>query len=1035
MAETSSPPVDPGRPPGPLAAARSLHEFIAEVLALASAFGTAYSLIEQRKTILLVFSLTGVAISVGLYIAARWYRRRQPQPLAPAVGRPGERAYLRGPLPFDQGESLLGRKRDVDLLLARILSSEFRFGYLTGEAGVGKTSLLRARVVSEAAQAGLCVIYVSHLGPDAVLAVSNAARQHLIDSPDLLSNASLRAVLATIPRSPGQRILVICDQSEEYFLEQRASRDQDPFARAVIECLEDSDLSASFLFSIKKDFVADLERFQGPVIPQPLDTRFSFTLKNWQPEVARKVLEDAARLDGVPFAAALQQAIVEDLAAGSGDVRPVELQIVASSLAERGIHGLEGYHQAEKAQGVLRTFIRGIIDPAYRKTTDMERQVARHLLRALCSDQAEARVAVGLTDRELVNYIRSKLIYAGLGNLISNQLLERQCSAVLLRCLSSYLITLGDQQRYNLSNDYLVRPIMAATADEEPKHERANRVLERYLQVHDSTVALRLGDFFLIETHMSKERRSDPATKALVGRTRRHFALRAAEIIFALFFVALCLWVVDTLRWQDQLERWGLPRDLYRRQRMLHALALNDEVTQTAWIANSIKRLDLRGSRITTLESLPRYLEVLDISDLPVRILSGIPDSLDSLALGSNTRLLSLHGIPHDLSNLSLGTLGTSNLEGLPRGLKRLDISDTQFASVKSLSPLSELEALTLNGTQVDNLKGLPEKKLKELRLLNNPRLRVREYLPPKLETLELENVDKDYMPPVADLPRSLKHLALRSVRVANLADLPSLESLTISLKTPEQMVDPGGLEHLPKSLDALTLLGPTGLPLATPPHLDSYEVDLDNNELDRYTKLKAQGREPPTAKQALDTLLRKRQDLSRLQVTFSRLDGLPVLPPSLRVLVLDGTDLPHIEGLPRLDNLRIREDHSLRVIAALPESLVTLDLAGVDRLERIEKLPQQLRCLNLHGTSLARLPKLPVSLRALDITGTNFILSGMPADVLPPHLLFLAVDPSSVKNLRNVPDSVRELDFRPQDDLCEREEESYRRAAQGMQE
>ena len=51
---------------------------------------------------------------------------------------------LRGPLPFEAGDTLEGRDIDIRLLTLMVRALGFRFGYLSGKAGAGKTSLLRA---------------------------------------------------------------------------------------------------------------------------------------------------------------------------------------------------------------------------------------------------------------------------------------------------------------------------------------------------------------------------------------------------------------------------------------------------------------------------------------------------------------------------------------------------------------------------------------------------------------------------------------------------------------------------------------------------------------------------------------------------------------------------------------------------------------------------------------------------------------------------------------------------------------------------
>jgi hypothetical protein len=74
---------------------------------------------------------------------------------------PGARtAVLRGSLPFEEGDSLPLRGRDVQHLYTLIASRTFRFGILWGESGCGKTSLLRAGLVPTLRKNGFLPVYV-----------------------------------------------------------------------------------------------------------------------------------------------------------------------------------------------------------------------------------------------------------------------------------------------------------------------------------------------------------------------------------------------------------------------------------------------------------------------------------------------------------------------------------------------------------------------------------------------------------------------------------------------------------------------------------------------------------------------------------------------------------------------------------------------------------------------------------------------------------------------------------------------------------
>src|SRR5205085_6922946 len=92
------------------------------------------------------------------------------------------------------------------------------------------------------------------------------------------------------------------------------------------------DSRVSILLVIRKDFVDDLQDF-APHVPQPTDRRFSHRLRNWNCDQALAVLRVAVRHDQTGFADNLVDELVEDLTS-RGEVRPVELQVVASQMRD-----------------------------------------------------------------------------------------------------------------------------------------------------------------------------------------------------------------------------------------------------------------------------------------------------------------------------------------------------------------------------------------------------------------------------------------------------------------------------------------------------------------------------------------------------------------------------------------------------------------------------------------------------------------------------------------------------------------------------
>jgi WD40 repeat protein len=411
---------------------------------------------------------------------------------------------------------------------------EFRFGYLSAEAGCGKTSLIRAGLLPKLEARGCLVAYVPRSGPDPRSNVVRVLRQLL--GVSLEGDAPLQQlVTAGLKVRPEARLIIICDQFEEFFVAQRTFSAREPFIMEVGSCVADPDLRVSFLFSVRKEFADDLQDF-GRVVAQPMDKRFAERLRDWEPDTARNFLQAAAKHDQIPFSEALINAVVRDLTHGE-EVRPVELQLAATRLKDDRVYELAPYVRGGRAEGVLATFIKEVVEPNGVSTAELRRQVTRHLLRALCADNRDAKRPKGLSFDQLVRYVSAGLSTAGQGQLLpSAQELEVVVAEVLHLCISNFLVILEDEHLYNLTNDYLVRPIRDATADVETVEEKANHLADQYLedQRRHRGQILPWRHYRFLTRFLSPQRRREVAVNALLTRSLRRYSGVASLAVFLL---------------------------------------------------------------------------------------------------------------------------------------------------------------------------------------------------------------------------------------------------------------------------------------------------------------------------------------------------------------------------------------------------------------------------------------------------------------------------------------------------------------------
>jgi hypothetical protein len=261
-----------------------------------------------------------------------------------------------GPRPFEPGERLWGRDREISAL-RQLLNAE-RIVLLHSPSGAGKSSLVQAGLLprlersfdiwgptrlglepprgAEAEAAGANRYLLS-----AVQGFEEAVPQRLRRSLPVLAAQTLREYVEQRPRrrSAAANTLLIFDQFEEVLTaDPLAVKAKQEFFAQVGEVLRDSRVWA--LFVLREDFLAPLDPY-ARLVPTHLKKRFRIDLLGL--DGARQAMVEPAREGGREFPAATQ--LVQDLATmkvqqadGSfveqtgQHVEPVQLQVVCRRL-------------------------------------------------------------------------------------------------------------------------------------------------------------------------------------------------------------------------------------------------------------------------------------------------------------------------------------------------------------------------------------------------------------------------------------------------------------------------------------------------------------------------------------------------------------------------------------------------------------------------------------------------------------------------------------------------------------------------------
>ncbi|MET0206598.1 MAG: hypothetical protein ABW228_05415, partial [Thermoleophilaceae bacterium] len=191
-----------------------------------------------------------------------------------------------------------GRDREREVIIANLKARELTLLY--GESGVGKSSLLRAGVMSDLAQAALrnldelgtpehLPVIFSAWGDEPVAGLAaaiGAAVQRFADAPS--DEDSLAAVIDWAAEVADAHLLVILDQFEEYFLYHASEDGPGTFAAEFPATLNRPGVQANFLVSIREDALAKIDRFKRD-IPRLFDS--SLRVDHLGPAAAREAIQ------------------------------------------------------------------------------------------------------------------------------------------------------------------------------------------------------------------------------------------------------------------------------------------------------------------------------------------------------------------------------------------------------------------------------------------------------------------------------------------------------------------------------------------------------------------------------------------------------------------------------------------------------------------------------------------------------------------------------------------------------------------------
>lgn len=380
-----------------------------------------------------------------------------------------------------------GREHDINKLIARISRTDQKLTVIHGPSGVGKSSIVTAGLVpalqNRAIGDQIAVPIVLQVYTDWIKELGKAFAKALLplentinitsESLAEISTAATREMILQQLRENADHHLItvlIFDQFEEFFFGCTDINEKRTFDQFICNCLDISFVKV--ILTLRQDYLHRLLEFHHlskleAINNNILDKNIRYELNNFSPENARKIIQELTqRSHNSPQKSKLQlepdliDALVTDLSAELGEVRPIELQLAGAQLQDENITTLADY-EPYRPNKLIERYIKQLI-----KQCGVENQATALLVLYLLTDESNKRpyktveeLAIELT--ELENSGNLELIL---------EILVRSGLVVVFP---------NTPERYQLIHDYLVELIRYLQQQESGLQRQINKLRDK----------------------------------------------------------------------------------------------------------------------------------------------------------------------------------------------------------------------------------------------------------------------------------------------------------------------------------------------------------------------------------------------------------------------------------------------------------------------------------------------------------------------------------------------------------------------------
>ncbi|WP_424096323.1 hypothetical protein [Moorena producens] len=356
-----------------------------------------------------------------------------------------------------------GREQAINDLVERIGRKDHKLTVIYGSSGVGKSFLLQFGLIPRLQQDSIAARDVEPV----LLTVYNRWEHRLANrilgtDQEGEREKILGKILHQLQHnSDSNRLTVlIFDQFEEFFTEYCKPQQRRVFYQFLKDCL---DLEAvKVILALREDYIYYLLECNNRLISLDvvnndiLSKDVLYYLGNFTQSQAKAVIEQLTKQAKFALQPELIEQLMKDLAAETGEVRPIELQVVGAQLETEGIVTLDRYQQGGDKAKLVERYLEAVVTdcgPEHQETT--------------------WKLLFLLTDEKQLRPIRTETELASVLNILPEHI-----SLILDILLGSGLvfqIPLGTEELYQLVHDYLVDTIRN-------KIEEEKRILEQRKQ-------------------------------------------------------------------------------------------------------------------------------------------------------------------------------------------------------------------------------------------------------------------------------------------------------------------------------------------------------------------------------------------------------------------------------------------------------------------------------------------------------------------------------------------------------------------------